>query len=157
MSSTLPISKVVWLDFLAKHHVLLRRLFANTNFDRTNFDSSCRICILLCSFFFPSVALQECIRADLFVTKKSTDIHVRSCMPNFLVARSASVEWSVTSCATAWSFLFVHCSQRLGTSVLEVECCCCWLGQLSFHVTLGAGLEIQAFRKGAKVFISGSA
>ena len=69
--------------FLAKHHVPLRKIFQNTNFVRTNFDSFNRFRIRLCDFFFHSFALYECIRGDFSVAEMSIHIHVRSGMPQF--------------------------------------------------------------------------
>ena len=40
--------------FLAKDHLLLRQIFANTHFIWTNFDSFSGLCIRICEFFFLS-------------------------------------------------------------------------------------------------------
>ena len=90
MSSTLPISKIAWPNSWLNIMFSFARC-PRTNFFRTNFDSFNRFCIRLYDFFFHSFP--------------STSIFEVVC-PSVLVAKSASVEWSVTSCALAWSSLF---------------------------------------------------
>ena len=115
MSSTLPTSKIAWIDSWLNIMFSFARSSPIQIFVRNNVDSFIRFCIRLCDFFFHSFALQECIRADFFVAEMSIHIHVRSGMPLLpLWARSASVKRSVTSCAPAWTSLFVPCFQRLG-------------------------------------------
>ena len=45
------------------------------------------------------------------------------------------------------SSLFCLCSQKLGTSVPEVECCCCWHCQFLLNVTLRGGLGVSSRSK----------
>ena len=127
MSSTLPISKIAWPDSW---------LNVKSSFDRSSriqilfepiflfFD---RFCICVCDFFSHSFALQECIRADLFVAEMRIHVHVRSGMPQFLggEVRFCGVVRNVL--CSSLVFPFVISFQRLSTSVLEVECCCSWL------------------------------
>ena len=69
--------------FWAKHHGILRQVFANSIFVRTKFDSFNYLCIRLCSFFFPSFSLWDRVR-DVFLFENSICFHVGSSLPKFL-------------------------------------------------------------------------
>ena len=71
---------------------------------------------------------------------------------NTIFSFSASMEWSVTSCAPVWSSLFFSpCFQGLGTCVSDVKCCCCcWLCQFVFNVTFGASLGVSSRSKSTR-------
>ena len=152
MSSTLPISKTAWLDSW------LNIMFSFARSSRIHFCSNqfwfCvnRFCTSLCDFFsFTASACKNALRSTSILPRwVSTSMFEVVCL-SFLVARSASVEWSVTSCAPAWSPLFDPCFHRLGTSVPEVECCGCgWLCHFFFHVTLGADLGVSSLSKSTR-------
>ena len=127
--------------FLAKHHLLLRQIFANTIFCWMAF-----VIVSVVSSFAASFFISAFVLTSLSPRRVSTPMFKVVCT-SFLWARSASVEWSVTLCAPAWSSLCVSCFQRLSTSVLKEECCCCWLCQFFFNVTLGAGLGAPSLSK----------
>ena len=54
MSSTLPMLKNGLAGFFAEHHLLFRKVFSNTKFVRTNFDSFNVFCIRISEFFLHS-------------------------------------------------------------------------------------------------------
>ena len=145
MSSTLPISKIAWLDSW------LNTIFSFTRSSRIQIlfqpilIHSLAFCIRICEFLFHSFVLQECICADFFVTEMSVHIHVRSGMRQIHF-------WGAVRDVLYSSLVFlffVPCFQRPGTSVSEVGCCC-WLCQVFFYVTLGAGLGGSSLPKSTR-------
>ena len=125
---------------MAKHHVLLRQVFANTNFVRTDIDSFNHFS----TRFFHSFNLLSVISSSL--RRASVSISEVVC-PTFLELDFPPVEGSELPCAPVQCSFSASIFKGLGTSVPEAECGCCWLYQFFFNVTQGASLGVSSLSK----------
>ena len=134
MSSTLPISKTAWLDSW------LNIMFSFARSSRIQILFEPILILSVTSAFLAAVSsftASACENVSVITPflRRASVSKIEVVCPSFLVARFASVEWSVMLCALAHCSLSASFFKELSTSVPEVECCCCWLCQFFFNVT----------------------